>query len=118
MKRTGKYLVFGSITGLLNGLFGSGGGVAAVLVLKKVFGLDTKKAHASALMVIFPLSVISLVIYLWKASVPYDTALFTSAGGIIGGLVGAKLLKKLSALWVTRLFGIMMIAAAVRMFFA
>lgn len=118
MKRTGKYLVFGSITGLLNGLFGSGGGVAAVLVLKKVFGLDTKKAHASALMVIFPLSVISLVIYLWKASVPYDTALFTSAGGIIGGLVGAKLLKKLSALWVTRLFGIMMIAAAIRMFFA
>ena len=118
MKNVKKYLLFGSVTGLLNGLFGSGGGVAAVLVLKKVFGLETKKAHASALMVIFPLSVISLIIYLFKAQIPITTALWTSGGGIIGGLVGARLLKKLSSLWVTRLFGIMMIAAAIRMFFA
>lgn len=118
MKKFWKYFLFGSATGLLNGLFGSGGGVAAVLVLKKVFGLETKQAHASALMVILPLSVVSLVIYLFHAEIPYTTALWTSAGGILGGLAGAKLLKKLSALWVTRLFGIMMIAAAVRMFFA
>ncbi|MBE7043667.1 MAG: sulfite exporter TauE/SafE family protein [Ruminococcaceae bacterium] len=118
MKKIGNYLLFGTITGLLNGLFGSGGGVAAVLILKKVFGLETKKAHASALMVILPLSVISLVIYLFKADIPIHTALWTSGGGILGGLVGAKLLKKLSALWITRLFGIMMIAAAIRMFFA
>lgn len=118
MKNLWKYLLFGSITGLLNGLFGSGGGVAAVLVLKKVFGLETKKAHASALLVILPLSVISLIIYLFRADIPYTTALWTSAGGILGGLAGARLLKKLSPLWVTRLFGIMMIAAALRMFFA
>ena len=118
MKKWGTYLLFGSITGLLNGLFGSGGGVAAVLVLKKIFGLDTKKAHASALMVILPLSVISLILYLFKAEIPLNTALWTSAGGIAGGLAGARLLKKLSALWVTRLFGVMMIGAAIRMFFA
>ncbi len=118
MKKLGKYLLFGSITGFLNGLFGSGGGVAAVLVLKKAFGLETKQAHASALMVILPLSVVSLIIYLFRADIPYTTALWTSAGGILGGLTGAKLLKKLSAVWVTRLFGAMMIAAAIRMFFA
>lgn len=118
MKQWGRFLLFGTIIGVLNGLFGSGGGVAAVLVLKKVFRVETKKSHATALAIILPLSIISLILYLYKADIPLGTALWTSAGGILGGLVGAKLLKKLSSVWVTRLFGIMMIAAAVRMFFS
>ena len=118
MKRYATYLMWGSAVGLLNGLFGSGGGVAAVLVLKKCFHLETKQAHASALLVILPLSVISMIIYLTRASFPLSTGLWASVGGIAGGAVGACMLKKLSAVWVTRLFGLMMVAAAIRMFFA
>lgn len=117
MKQVWRYLLFGSVTGILNGLFGSGGGVAAVLLLRKVFGLKTKQAHASALMVILPLSVISLMIYGFRGDIPFSVALWTGGGGVLGGITGAKLLKKISSVWVTRCFGFMMIAAAVRMFF-
>lgn len=118
MKHVWRYWLFGSVTGLLNGLFGSGGGVAAVLLLRKIFGLETKQAHASALMVIFPLSLISLMIYGFRGEIPFSVAFWTGIGGVLGGIAGAKLLKKISSVWVSRLFGIMMIAAAVRMFFA
>lgn len=118
MKRTLSKTIFGGfITGTLNGLFGSGGGVAAVLVLKKLFGCETKEAHATAIMVILPLSVTSIIIYLFKSDIPLSTAVYTSLGGIAGGFIGAKLLKKLKSKWITRIFGIVMIAGALRMLF-
>ena len=52
-----------------------------------------------------------------KANIPVSTAVFTSIGGVLGGLLGAKLLKKIKNKWLTRIFGIVMIAGAIRMFF-
>ena len=115
MKNTGKIILGGAITGILNGLFGSGGGVAAVLILKKLFKCEPKEAHATAIMIILPLSVTSIIIYFLKSNIPVQTAIFTSIGGIIGGLVGAKLLKKIKSQSLTRIFGIVMITGAIRM---
>lgn len=112
-----KYCAAGAVTGSLNGFFGSGGGVAAVLLLKKLFGCDTKTAHATAIMVIFPLSAVSIIIYLMHGKIPLMPALFTSIGGILGGLTGAVLLKKLKPKHITKIFGALMAAGAVRMFF-
>lgn len=109
--------VSGAICGTLNGFFGSGGGVAAVLLLKKMYGCDTKTAHATAIAVILPLSAVSIIIYLTNGKIPLMPALYTSIGGIFGGLVGAVLLKKLKSKWITKIFGILMMAGAVRMFF-
>ena len=60
---------------------------------------------------------LSLIIYLWKTDVAavWQLALWASAGGLAGGLVGAKLLAKVSGLWLHRIFGAFMLAAAVRM---
>ncbi len=116
MKKPIKTALAGAFVGTLNGLFGSGGGVAAVFLLKKLFGCDTKTAHATAVMVIMPLSLTSIIIYLFKGDIPLTSAAFTSIGGIFGGLLGAKLLKKLKAGWITKIFAIAMIAGAIRIF--
>ena len=113
-----KIILGGALTGTLNGLFGSGGGVAAVLVLKKLFRCNPKEAHATAILIILPLSITSIIIYFMRADIPVSTAVFTSIGGVLGGLVGAKLLKKLKSKWITKIFGIVMIAGAIRMLFA
>ena len=45
----------------------------------------------------------------------WSVALYASLGGVIGGFIGAKLLNKLSGIWLHRIFGIFMIVAAIRM---
>ena len=78
---------------------------------------EEHKAHATAIAVILPLSLLSLGVYLWKADLGavWRIALWASAGGLVGGFVGAKLLQRVSGVWLHRIFGAFMLAAAVRL---
>ncbi|MCL2753214.1 MAG: TSUP family transporter [Defluviitaleaceae bacterium] len=113
-----KKIVVGVVCGILNGLLGSGGGVAAVISLRKFFKLETHRCHATAIAIILPLTLVSAAIYLFKYDVELMTALWVTVGGIAGGIAGAKWLAKISARWLHLIFGGIMIFAAVRMFFA
>lgn len=117
MSQKWKKLLIGMITGFANGLFGSGGGTIVVPAMERFLRVEEHKAHATAIAVILPLSVLSLGIYLWKTDLGavWQLALWVSAGGLAGGVVGAKLLAKVSGLWLHRIFGAFMLAAAVRM---
>ena len=106
----------GILTGFLNGLFGSGGGTVVVPALERFLGLKEHRAHATALAVILPLSVLSLVIYLLRADgTAWGAAASASLGGFGGGILGAWLLPKLGAVWLHRVFGLFLILAAGRL---
>ena len=105
----------GTVIGFANGIFGSGGGALLVPTLQRFFRIDTYKSHATALTVILPLSVLSALVYVRGDAVDWQAAMWITAGGMPGGFVGAMLLNKLSVLWLHRLFGAFMIAAAVKM---
>jgi hypothetical protein len=111
-KRTG---VIGILVGFLNGLFGAGGGALLIPALTRFGKLKTHKAHATALAVMLPLSVLSAVFYTLGVQVDWQAVLWVSAGGVVGGLVGARLLKRLSAHWLRKLFAVFVAAAAIRM---
>lgn len=113
MKNT-KHILWGILVGFINGFFGSGGGVIAVLVLKKFFGLEEKKAHATALGIILPLSCASLFMYT-ESKVDFSVVLLCATGGALGGVTGAKLLNKIPKKWLKIVFGAVMIASGVRM---
>ncbi|MDR1066536.1 MAG: sulfite exporter TauE/SafE family protein [Clostridiales bacterium] len=106
--------LIGLTVGAVNGVFGSGGGALLVPWLR-FSGLETHKAHATALAATLPLSVVSAAIYLGGADTDLKAALWTSAGGLAGGLIGAAFLKKIPAKWLRRIFGVFMGAAALRM---
>ena len=112
-----KKFAIGTVTGFANGLFGSGGGTIVVPAMERFLDVEEHKAHATAIAVILPLSILSLAIYLWKTGLGkvWDIALWASAGGLVGGVVGAKLLSRVSGIWLHRIFGGFMIAAAVRL---
>ncbi len=110
-----KTIAMGLVAGFANGLFGSGGGTIIVPGMERLLDMEEHKAHATAIAVILPLSLLSAVIYLWKTEVLWGTALWASGGGVLGGFFGAKLLNKVSGIWLHRIFGIFMLAAAVRM---
>ncbi|MDL2218317.1 sulfite exporter TauE/SafE family protein [Christensenellaceae bacterium OttesenSCG-928-M15] len=102
-------------TGVINGLFGAGGGMIAVVVLERLKGLETQRAHATALMVMLPLSIISIVVYFLRNAIVLDNIWFVALGMLPGSLIGAKLLGKLKTVWVDRLFCILMLAAGLRL---
>ena len=73
MKKIKKWqiLVFGALIGLINGFFGGGGGMVVVPLLNKMFGLEQKKAQATALFVILPISLVSTIVYLTHKSIAF-----------------------------------------------
>lgn len=112
------YILGGLISGFLNGLFGSGGGTVIVPFLEEFLDFDEHSSHASAILIILCFTLISLFFYGKNGNLDFSLALKVSAGGVIGGFLGAKLLKKLSGRVIRIIFGSFMIIAAVRMFFA
>ncbi|MCL2376330.1 MAG: TSUP family transporter [Defluviitaleaceae bacterium] len=109
-----KKFFTGLLCGIFNGLLGAGGGVVAVLSLRKFLGVDAHKSHATAVAIILPLTIVSAVIYLGGINIDIATAAWVTAGGVIGGVIGAKLLKKISANLLHKIFGGIMIFAAIR----
>jgi len=109
--------IIGMVIGFINGLFGAGGGSLLVPALEKFAKYETRKAHATTVAVILPLSVVSAIVYIWGIDVDWRAVAWVSAGGIAGGLVGAKLLSKLAGMWLNILFGLFLAFGAIRMLF-
>lgn len=110
-----KLYLAGIVTGIVNGLFGAGGGMLAVPILERMQGLEKDRAHATALIVMLPLSIVSLVVYLLRDALSWDIAGWVALGLVPGSLLGARLLGKLNAVWINRLFCLLMLAAGVRL---
>jgi len=116
MKKLSKYLI-GAIAGFLNGLFGSGGGALAVPAMQRFMKVDTHKAHATAIAVMLPLSVVSLFVYAKKIEPNWLAIISLALSGCIGGYFGAKYLKKISPKILRKIFGAFIMFAAIRMIF-
>ena len=112
-----KNTIIGISTGFINGIFGSGGGTLLVPILNNIIKIEEHKSHATALSVIVFLSSASSVIYISKGTYDIGLTLQVACGSIIGGIIGAKLLSKLTGKFLRISFGIIMIIAALRMVF-
>lgn len=108
-----KKFLMGVICGLLNGLFGSGGGVAAVPMLEAA-DLEPKKSHATSVALIFLLSIATTISYLLGDKLDLDLSWQYIPYGIIGAVIGAVLLKKIPNSLLRRIFGGVILFAALR----
>ena len=108
-------LITGAIIGFVNGFWGGGGGMICVPLLQNVIKLPEKKAHATTLLIMLPLSIASLVVYLFSGNLPIVDALKIGVGFVIGGVIGANILKKISNKWLGYLFSIIIIVGGVKM---
>ena len=110
-----KFTLYSVSIGFLNGLFGSGGGIISVVFLEKL-GITGKKAHATSLLIILPLTIFSSVLYLIKGNLPVLSALPYLPLGMVGCIIGGKILKKIDDFYLKKIFAIFIIYSAVRMF--
>ena len=113
---SGKRLALGTLVGAANSLFGGGGGMIAVPLLSTT-GMREKEAHATAILVILPISLISFILYAVRVFYAPSVLLPTALGVTAGGTVGAKLLGKLPTKTVNIVFAFLQLAAGLFLFF-
>lgn len=108
-------LLSGAVIGLVNGFFGGGGGMICLPILEKVLSLSAKEAHATAILVIFPLSLISAFIYVINGFIESFPLVTIGLGVILGGITGAFILKFLPPKIVQLLFAIIMFVGGIKL---
>lgn len=112
-----KNILCGAATGAANGLFGGGGGMIAVPLLR-ASGMEEKTAHATAIAVILPVSLLSFILYAVRGCFDFSVALPTAIGGFVGAFLGAKLLLFLPEKAVFYVFTALQIFAGFWMLFS
>ncbi len=110
-------ILLGGMIGFLNGFFGGGGGMICVPTLEKGLGLDNKRAHATAIAVIFPLSLISCAIYIFKGSISSLPLLSVGLGVLVGGIGGSIALKFIPSKALRVIFAVIMLLGGIRLMF-
>ncbi len=110
-------ILSGAVIGLLNGFFGGGGGMVCVPILEKVLKLDNKHAHATAIAVILPISLISAFIYVYNGYLESFPLLIVGGGVIAGGVLGSYALKVLPPKAIRIIFAIVMFAGGIKLIF-
>ena len=110
-----KPWIAGAAAGIVNGLFGAGGGMVLLPLLSKTTDLEDQEVFANCVAIILPLSLVSAAVYLLRGGsflmqiVPY------LIGGAIGGVIAGLLLKKLKAKWLHRALGLFILWGGFRL---
>jgi hypothetical protein len=87
----------GLATGTLSGFFGIGGGFLIVPALMLATGMAIMNAVSSSLVAVTAFGLTTATSYAWSGLVSWPLAALFIAGGIVGGLIGTRSARLLSA---------------------
>ena len=104
-----KKLIIGLISGIVSGFFSAGGGLILVPAFIYFLNMDEKKARATSLFCILPMVLITAFFYGRNNFIHWDI------GGIVGGIIGAKLLTKIPNKYLKIIFAGFLIYAGINM---
>ena len=108
----------GGAAGIVNGLFGGGGGMVLVPLLTRLCQLDQRQAFATSVAVIAPLCALSAAIYWFRGGLDLALALPYLLGGLLGGWVGGKVFGRISPTWLRRGFALLLLYGGGKALFA
>jgi uncharacterized protein len=110
------YIVLGLIAGVASGFLGIGGGVVIVPLLVMFFGLTQHQAQGTTLaLMIPPIGLLAALKYYRDGNVDVRIAVFVCIGFFIGGLLGAHLVSPVPEHILRKIFGVLLLAIAVKM---
>lgn len=109
-----KSILIGALAGILNGMFGAGGGLILVPLLISWIGVEQKKAFATSVAVMLPISLASYILFCIKGGNVWAEALPYLLGGVVGGLLSVKLFKNVSVKWLHRIFSLLILYGGIK----
>ena len=89
-----KKIIIGILAGIVCGLFGTGGGLVLVPAFIYMLEIEPKKARATSLTCMLIMVIISSIFYYKNNYIEWKVGALCAIGGIGGGYLGAKILKK------------------------
>lgn len=114
MNRNVRLMAAGGAAGAVNGLFGAGGGMALVPMLRGVVKLSEACVFPSSVTIILPICVISAAISFSGGPVDLVFTLPFLIGSAVGGLMAGLFGGKIPVLWLRRIFGIIILWGGIR----
>lgn len=110
-------LLLGVVAGVLSGIFGIGGGVVIVPGLVLLLGMSQKTATGTSLLaLLLPVGVLAVVSYARAGHVDVRAGLLVAVGVFAGAWFGARFALGQSEATLRRLFAVVLVALAVRLF--
>lgn len=112
-------VVIGIMAGILSGMIGVGGGIIIVPALIYFLGMSQHGAQGTSLALMLPpIGILAAMNYYRAGQLNIKYALIISAAFIIGGYLGSKLsLTYFSEAVMKKIFGIIMLTAAIKLIF-
>lgn len=108
-------LAIGLLVGAFSGLFGVGGGILLVPILVLVVQVMQKQAQATSLVTVALAATTGAVTYALGDSVVWEGVAFLLAGGFLGTWLGSAIVVRIQTRWLQLMFGLILIAAAIRL---
>jgi len=93
---------------------GVGGGIIMVPLLVAI-GLDQHRAHATSLAAIILIAVAGAVSFGMSGEIDVSLGITVGIGGIVGSVIGASVMHRISPRSLTVVFGIVLLVASIRM---
>jgi uncharacterized protein len=110
-------LITGSLSGLLAGLFGIGGGVILVPLQMLLLGEKIKTAIQTSLGVIFITSISACIGHAYRGNILFLPGILLGFGGLIGAQISTRFLPRLSDRVVNLSFNILLAILSVYIFY-
>lgn len=108
-------MLVGLCTGVISGFFGSGGGMILVPFYTHVLKLDEITSRATTIFCITFMVLTSSFFYINQNFVDFNLSIKIAIGGIIGAVIGSKLLLKLSTKILKIIFILFLIYTGIKM---
>jgi len=110
------FIGLGLLAGICSGFLGIGGGTIIIPVLVYFFGLTQHQAQGTTLaLMVPPIGLLAALKYYYEGNVNIRMAIFIALGFFIGGLLGAYLVSPVPEPILKKVFGIFLIAVALKM---
>lgn len=109
-----KTALAGTAAGIVNGLFGAGGGMVLVPLLTLLTDLEDREIFPASVSIMLPMCLVSLSISTLAQPLPWNTALPYLIGSALGGILAGIFGKKIPTVWLQRGLGILILWGGVR----
>jgi uncharacterized membrane protein YfcA len=108
----------GAAAGLLGGVFGIGGAIIIIPALVMMLGYSQQMAQGTALMMfVLPVGALAAFQYYQKGFIDVKAALILAAFFLIGGYFGAKFATAIPQDVLKKIFAVMLVGIAIKMWF-
>ena len=111
-------IIVGLLAGILSGIVGIGGGLLMIPMLIFFLGLSQHTAQGTSLAVMLPpIGILAAMNYYKAGFIEWKFALIIATAFIIGGYFGSKFAISVSPVLLKKIFGTVLLVAAVKMIF-